>query len=111
MKSKLNEILRLYDQAELRAALQEILSFSDILNKYFQDKERWKTKNKGVMLNCLNLVKVLGLIIQPYLPQTSEKILGFLYCKEKGWKKLHDFNIRKIRRVYLNRFNFIVVFY
>ena len=82
----------------MRAALQEILSLSDIGNKYFQEKEPWKTKNKDVLFNCLNLVKILGLIIQPYLPQTSEKILDLLCCKEKDWKKLHDFNIKKIKK-------------
>ena len=98
VKSKINEILKLFDKAELRAALQEILSLSDIGNKYFQEKEPWKTKNKDVLFNCLNLVKVLGLIIQPYLPQTSEKILDLLFCKEKNWEKLYEFNIRKIKK-------------
>jgi len=42
------------------------------------------------------LCKILGLLIQPYLPSTSNKILGFLNCRETDWKNLNEFNVKKI---------------
>ncbi len=95
---RIDKIIELYEKVELRDALKEILKLSSFGNKYIDKKEPWKTKDKNVMYNCVNLIKVLGLIIQPYLPNTSEKILSMLNCDEKDWTNIKEFNIKKTNK-------------
>ena len=92
------ETASLFEAVELKEALENILKLSDFGNKYFQDNEPWKYKNENVIFNCVNLCKVLGLLIQPFLPNTSEEILQLLDCKEKDWSKLTEFTIKKINK-------------
>ncbi len=98
VNKKIDEILKLYEKVELRGALSEILRLSDFGNKYFQENEPWKTKDENILFNCVNLCKVLGLLIQPYLPVTSSRILRFLNCADKNWEKLREFNVGKINK-------------
>ena len=105
VNKEIKNISNLYEKVELRDALKQILKLSDFGNKYFQENEPWKDKNKDVLYNCTNLCKVLGLLIQPYTPEISSRILKMLNCKEKDWKKINNFNIKKINRpsILLNR--------
>jgi methionyl-tRNA synthetase len=98
LNKKIKNIIELYEKVELREALKKILELSDFGNKYFQKNEPWKNKDKKILFNCVNLCKILSLLIQPYLPSTSKKILKLLKCKEKDWKKIKEFNIKKINK-------------
>jgi methionyl-tRNA synthetase len=84
----------LYEKVELRKALEEILVLSDLGNKYFQEKEPWKTKDKDVLFICSNLCKILGLLIQPFIPNSSKKLLDLLNCDEKDFRKIKLFNLK-----------------
>jgi len=101
INKRIKKIIELYEKVELRMALKNILELSSLGNKYFDEKEPWRTKDKNTIFNCINLCKVLGLLIQPYLPSTSKKILTLLNCNEKDWKKINEFNIKKINKPYL----------
>jgi len=90
----IDEIIDLFEKVELRQALEKILALSDLGNKYFQEKEPWKTKDREVLYISANLCKILALLIQPYLPDSSKKILNILNCKEKDWKKIKQFNLK-----------------
>ena len=95
---KIKKILELFENVELRGALKEILKLSSLGNKYIDNKAPWKTKDIDVLFNCANLTKVLGLLIQPYLPKTSIKILKMINCNEKDWSNLNEFNIIKLNK-------------
>tara|TARA_Y100000310_G_scaffold231700_1_gene234347 strand:+ start:39861 stop:42719 length:2859 start_codon:yes stop_codon:yes gene_type:complete len=92
--TQIDRVIDLFEKVELRLALEEILKLSDLGNKYFQNKEPWKTKDKEVLFICGNLSKILALLIQPYLPDTSKRILEMLNCKEKDWKEVKKFNLK-----------------
>lgn len=94
VKQKVDEIISNFEKVELRAALFSILKLSDIANRYIDRRKPWETKDKDVVFNCANLVKILALCIQPFLPQTSIKILSFLKCNEKDWKKITSCNLK-----------------
>jgi methionyl-tRNA synthetase len=74
---------------ELKTALKQIMGICRMGNQYFQEHEPWKqkdTQEKTVYI-CANLVAKLAIILEPYLPQTSEKIWKQLNLKEKRtWK-------------------------
>ncbi len=69
--------------ANLKDAFREIFSISDIGNKAFQDGEPWKTrttdpeKAASLIHNLCYLIKDLMIMVHPYMPQFSEKILSY----------------------------------
>lgn len=87
---------QLLESVKLREALEEILSISHESNKFFQDNEPWKDseKSKPVVLACLNASRILGLLLMPYLPAASKKILLMLNSNESDWKKLDSLTIK-----------------
>lgn len=91
--SHINLILDAYEKVELRKALTEILKLSDLGNKYFDAKKIWHTRDSQALFMCVNLCKVLGLLMHPFLPATSKKILHMLNCQENDFSKINDFNL------------------
>ncbi|MBQ4378392.1 MAG: class I tRNA ligase family protein, partial [Treponema sp.] len=70
--------------AELKDAFHEIFAISDICNKAFQAAEPWKAikENKevsdNILYNLAYVIKDLMIMIQPYLPQYSQIVAGYL---------------------------------
>ena len=70
--------------ANLKDAFHEIFAISDIGNKAFQDGEPWKTRTENpekaakLIHNLCYVIKDLMILVHPYLPQFSEKILSYL---------------------------------
>ncbi|UCC21149.1 MAG: methionine--tRNA ligase, partial [Promethearchaeota archaeon] len=86
--SKINsiseEIGNLLYNFELRKALREIVNFGREGNIYLNDKAPWHLikKNKesaGHVFNiCSQAVYALAVLLSPFIPETSEKILSYL---------------------------------
>ncbi|MCL2705472.1 MAG: methionine--tRNA ligase [Spirochaetaceae bacterium] len=82
------------ERAELKDAYHVIFELSAFGNKIFQDSEPWKMKNEDpekthrLISDLVYLVRDLGLLIQPYTPYTSEKILSFIDSKDFTWDML-----------------------
>ncbi len=98
MREKEAEITDLLERAEERDALRAIFALSDIGNKAFQDGEPWKkrTENPGeaekLLRTLLYLIRDLGVMVAPYMPETSERILSFLSLKKDlSWKSVGTF--------------------
>jgi methionyl-tRNA synthetase len=85
-----------YERAELRDAFREVLALASCGNKAFQDGEPWKLRNTdpakaAVLLRGLvYLIRDLAVLAAPVLPETAEKIAGFLGLKNPGWKDLAE---------------------
>ncbi len=102
IKKQINDIIQLYEKVELRQTLNKILKLSDLGNQYFQKKEPWKTNDKETLFICVNLCKDLALLVQPFIPDSSLKILKMLNSDEKDFSKLGKFNLNgKINKPYL----------
>lgn len=92
----------LLEKVELKEGLKQIMHISKLGNQYFQEKEPWK-KIKGedadkkdcdtTMYVLCQLVKDLAILIEPYLPVTSEKIFKMLLIGKKGWDDLGQISI------------------
>ncbi len=73
-----------YDHFKLRDALAETMNIIRTANKYFNDTEPWKLVNTDkdkcaeVINNCLQICYSVSILIYPFLPFTSEKILKIL---------------------------------
>ncbi|MHA1150179.1 MAG: methionine--tRNA ligase [Promethearchaeota archaeon] len=78
------EITILLENFELKKALREVVSFGREGNVYLNEKAPWhlikeNKKAAGHVFNiCIQSVYALGLLLAPFIPETSEKIIEFL---------------------------------
>jgi len=105
-KSKIIE--KHYNDLNFNKAVNEILSISDIGNKYFQKNEPWalikkdKDEVQKICGLCINIAKNLSILIQPVLPKFSESLQYQLGFKNLKWDdigfslKNHKINKEKI---------------
>lgn len=95
---KESEIDNLLEHAELREALRRIFALSSIGNKAFQDGEPWRQRKENpeaaatLLRTLVYLIRDLGILIQPYMPATSKRLLGFLGSTDAAWSDLGSFN-------------------
>ncbi|MDR2313220.1 MAG: methionine--tRNA ligase [Spirochaetaceae bacterium] len=79
--------------AELKDAFRLIFELSSFANKTFQDAEPWRFRNEdppqaaAVIRNLCFVVRDLAILIEPFLPQTAERIAGFLGLDLRGGGK------------------------
>ncbi|MDR2073395.1 MAG: methionine--tRNA ligase, partial [Spirochaetaceae bacterium] len=78
------EITAKLEWAELRDAFRLIFELSSFANKTFQDAEPWRFRKEdppkaaAVIRNLCFVVRDLAILIEPFLPQTAERIAAFL---------------------------------
>lgn len=101
-KSQSDLISDLYDNFKFREALNETMNVVRAANKYFNDTEPWKAikENKercATIINiCLETCHSIAILISPFLPFTSDKILKIL-GKDKSdfcWDKIGEFVLK-----------------
>lgn len=82
---------RLIDQGALKEALEYIFQLVRYSNKYFDSRTPWITRTgnqpdcENTLYNCIQLAGNLGILLAPFLPFSSEKILSWLGL-ETAWK-------------------------
>jgi len=71
-----DEVAQEIDQIELSRGLRKIVEFSTFCNQYFQQKQPWtnKEKAKTCIYLSVNAVRTLAVLLEPYLPFSSEKL-------------------------------------
>ncbi|MGL1890499.1 MAG: methionine--tRNA ligase [Spirochaetaceae bacterium] len=83
-----------FETASLRDTFKEIFHLSSVGNKAFQDGEPWRTRTEDpeaaakLLKNLIYLVKDLAILIEPYMPGTSKRILSFLGLSDLKWSDL-----------------------
>lgn len=85
---------RILERSELREGLRQILALSSVGNKAFQDGEPWKARNenprkaRSLLKTLLYVIRDLGILIEPYMPHTSQKVLSFVGSENARWNDL-----------------------
>ncbi|MCP4754720.1 MAG: methionine--tRNA ligase [Proteobacteria bacterium] len=75
------EIVRLLEDVQLKEGLKNVLALGRRGNKFFQDQQPWSTiktdpsQAKATLTVLIYLVRDLGIMLFPYMPETSERIL------------------------------------
>ena len=78
----------LLEEAKFRDALTKVLAIADLGNEYFQRKQPWvlvkedRARCEGVVHSCLEMSVVIAIMLQPFLPGSSQRILGLLGISE-----------------------------
>ncbi|MBM4158448.1 MAG: methionine--tRNA ligase [Ignavibacteria bacterium] len=86
-----NVISKHYDNFRFKDAINETMNCVRAANKYFNDNEPWKEiKNnihraETIINNCLQICYSVSILISPFLPFTSEKILKILNAGKKDF--------------------------
>lgn len=86
-----------FERAELRDALREILALSSFGNKAFQEGEPWATrksdpeKAEALLHMLLYLIRDLGVLISPFMPEASRRMLQMLDSSAAAWSDLGTF--------------------
>jgi methionyl-tRNA synthetase len=79
------------DKVELHHAIMEIFAFVRSVNKYINQKEPWKLEGKeleSVLYNLLESLRVISILISPFMPGTSEKLNRQLGVKAGTFREL-----------------------
>jgi len=87
-----------FDHFKLRDALTETMNIIRMANKYFNDTEPWKLVNTDkekcaeVINNCLQICYSVSVLIYPFLPFTSKRILNILNQDKSDffWNKIGE---------------------
>ncbi len=93
ISEKQKDIINSLEKVELRRSINEIFALSKIGNGFFQSREPWKHKEDKAHLNntlyvCVDLVRRLAILTEPYLPNTSKEIFSQLNLESQEFKDL-----------------------
>ena len=104
------EVGRLLEGNNIHEAMLKILEIGNIANRYFQEMAPWELVKKDrqacerVMAACLNMCMTMGNLLYPFVPESSERILGFIGMKpipfEKLGNTLHQFAVSEPKIVF-----------
>ena len=95
-KEKVNSQI---ESLKLSEALFTITELSSEINKYFQDKEPWKTiktdkdATATTLYTTINAIRSLFILLYSFTPRKCEIALNALGCKPE-WEGLEEFNIK-----------------
>jgi methionyl-tRNA synthetase len=95
-KLQLEKIKKHMEKYELHFAMQSIMGFVRATNKYINENEPWKQEGKelgNTMYNLLESLRIIGILIQPFMPTTAERIneqLGVKHAGQRGHPLLSD---------------------
>ncbi|MDO8554619.1 MAG: methionine--tRNA ligase [Candidatus Micrarchaeota archaeon] len=98
-EEQITKITDLLEKVKLKDGLHEVMTFSKNTNKYFQDNKPWelvkkdKSRADAVLYVLVNQIKDLAILIEPYLPVTSENIFKQLNIEKKKWVDLGKFSV------------------
>lgn len=79
------------DEFRFREALKEAMNLARLGNKYLADTEPWKVfksnpQRVATILNIsLQITANLGILLEPFLPFTAEKIRKMVNLNQKSW--------------------------
>jgi methionyl-tRNA synthetase len=88
------EITSHLEKVFLRDAFRQIFTLASLGNKRFQDEEPWKVikedrkKTARLLSDLVYLIRDLAILINPYIPETSQRIAKTLGLDSMEWDQL-----------------------
>jgi methionyl-tRNA synthetase len=81
----------LLERFEAKKALRRVLNLAKDANRYFDAKQPWSTRKTdsgdcaNTMFVCASTAETLSLLLEPFMPFTSEKIGQMLGVRRESW--------------------------
>ena len=92
------DVGELMERFEFDKALNSIFAFIDTLNQLIQEKKLWENKNKEDLYELVTGIRVVTVLLWPFIPDTSEKIaerFGFEISLKELKEPLKNIKIKK----------------
>ena len=89
LKFDINKFSKLMDNLELNKALAEVMSFVKKCNAYINENKLWDLKKDQLEIKLYNLlesIRMISILLNPFMPETSEKINQQLNVKNGSLK-------------------------
>ncbi|WMJ78543.1 MULTISPECIES: methionine--tRNA ligase [unclassified Sedimentibacter] len=88
------------DELKVSDAIDEVFTLLRRSNKYIDETQPWilgKDENKKarlgtVLYNLLESIRISAVLLEPFLPETAQKIFTQLNTDKKDWESLQKFN-------------------
>jgi len=92
IKKVADEVGREIEKNELSRGLRKIIEFSTFCNQYFQRKQPWtdKEKAKTCLYLSANAVRTLAILLEPYIPFSTESLWQQLNLEDSVHKQNWD---------------------
>jgi methionyl-tRNA synthetase len=80
------------EDLKIKDGLAQVMHFAKNANRYFQDNKPWEiikqdSVRAGTVLHVLiNQVKDVAILIEPFMPQSSEKVFKQLNIEPRKWR-------------------------
>jgi len=84
----------LLDEVRLRDAITKVLAIADLGNEFFQQSQPWKLVKEDseecerVIYSCVEVCRIIAVLLQPFLPKSSDRILAMLGCPRPSWEEI-----------------------
>lgn len=96
---KLSKIsIKYFEEINISLALSTIIDISRMTNKYIDDNSPWilakeenKTRLEAVIFNILESIRIISVLLEPFIPSTSTKILDSLNTKYNNYESIEVF--------------------
>lgn len=81
-------------------AVEAVITLAKRCNKYIDETSPWalakdeekKDRLATVLYNLLEGIRHLGILVSPFMPETSEKIFSYLNCNNKSYESLETYD-------------------
>ena len=73
-KLDLKKVEKYFEKYELHLALEEVWKFVRNANKYVNENKPWEKQDENVLYNLLESLRVISILLEPFIPGTCEKI-------------------------------------
>ncbi len=82
------------ESLEFKKACNKIIELIEIGNKYYDERKPWIQKKENIdefnntIYTCANIIANLSNLLEPIMPQTTNKLRQYLRIKEPSWEQL-----------------------
>lgn len=77
-----------FEDASLAQALRSVCSLAVFGNEYFQRKKPWETLDKTALASAFHLIKVIAILLLPFLPRFSGSVLAIMGIPRADWEEI-----------------------
>lgn len=104
-KRAYTEIATLMETLEFREVSLYIMNLLDNANKYYDDKKPWIQYKEDInefnntMYTCSTMIANISNLINPFMPDTAEKIRKFLGIEKAEWNYIEAAKNKKLENI------------
>ena len=94
------------ERFSFKDALKGVMDIARIGNKYIDKTKPWReiktdeNRTREILNTCIQIIAKLGIVCEPFLPFTAEKIKNMLELKETLWEHSLENDIVKKKKIF-----------